>query len=54
MYKFKQWARRYSTEISWFIIGALVATGIRDLLMGNFLGALISFGFAYLNYALSK
>jgi len=54
MEKFKRWVRIHSTEIAWFIIGWLVTSGIRDLLMGNIIGALISFGFAFLNYTFSK
>ena len=54
MEKFKYWARMHGTEITWFLIGWLVTSGIRDLFMGNLFGAALSFGVAYLNYAFSK
>lgn len=52
--KIRYWVRRNSVQITWFVIGWLVTSGIRDLLMGNIVGAALSFGFAYLNYVLSK
>ena len=45
---------RNATEITWFLIGVLVLAGFQDLSAGNYLGAVISFGLAYVNYALNK
>jgi hypothetical protein len=54
MNKFKQFFYRYQTEITWFLIGWLTLSGFQDLGHGNYLGAVISFGFAYINYALNR
>jgi hypothetical protein len=45
---------RNATEITWFLIGFLVMAGLQDLSTGNYIGALISFGLAYINYSLNK
>ena len=50
----KQFFYRYQTEITWFLIGWLTLSGFQDLGNGNYLGAVISFGLAYLNYAINK
>ena len=52
--RFRQWASRNSTEITWFLIGFLTLSGFQDLGVGDYVGALISFGLAWINYALSK
>ena len=49
----RRWFMRNGYKVTWFVIGWLVTSGLRDLAMGNFVGALISFGFAYLNYILN-
>jgi hypothetical protein len=54
MNKFIQWYRDNYTEITWFIIGFLVWQGLNDLRYGNYSGALISFGLAFVNYILNK
>jgi hypothetical protein len=54
MNKFRQWYTNNAKEITWFIIGFLVMAGLQDLSVGNYIGALISFGLAYINYALNK
>lgn len=54
MNKFRNWYMTYSTEITWFLIGLLVSGGIDSLIRGNYFNALLSFGFAYLNYILNK
>lgn len=51
--KIRYWFARNGYKITWFIIGWLVTSGLRDLAMGNFIGAAFSFGFAYLNYILN-
>ncbi len=52
--KIRFWLARNGVKVTWFLIGWLVTSGIRDLLMGNFVGAAFSFLFAYLNYALNS
>jgi len=54
MNRFRQWYLTNQTKITWFLIGFLVLAGIQDLNVGNYVGALVSFGLAYLNYALNK
>jgi hypothetical protein len=54
MEKFKQWYFTNYLEITWFVIGFMVAEGIADLGNHNYTGAAISFGLAALNYFLSK
>ncbi len=51
---FRRWYLRNYTEITWFLIGFLVMGGIVDLGEGNYAGAVISFGIAYINYIFSK
>lgn len=52
MNKFRQWYLNNQKEITWFLIGFLVMAGLQDLSSGNYVGALISFGLAYINYKL--
>jgi hypothetical protein len=40
-------------EIAWFLIGFLTLSGLQDLGVGNYVGAAISFGLAYINYKLN-
>jgi hypothetical protein len=54
MNQFRQWYLRNATEITWFLIGFLTLSGFQDLSVGNYIGALVSFGIAWLNYALSS
>jgi hypothetical protein len=54
MNSFKQWYLTNQTEITWFLIGFLVLAGLQDLSIGNYIGAALSFGLAYINYALNK
>ena len=51
--KIRRWFYLHQPKIAWFIIGWLTTSGIRDLLMGNYIGAIISFAFAYLNYIMA-
>jgi hypothetical protein len=51
---FRLWYLRNYTEITWFLIGFLVMSGLVDLGDGNYTGAVISFGIAYINYIFSK
>lgn len=54
MNKFRDWYLRNYNEITWFLIGFLVMAGLTDLGDGNYTGAVISFGIAYINYIFSK
>jgi len=52
--KIRTWMYIHQPKITWFLIGWLTTSGIRDLFMGNYFSALISFGIAYLNYVMSS
>ena len=54
MDKIVQWFRYYNQEITWFVIGFLVASGLYAMAHGNYITALIDFGLAYINYALNR
>ena len=54
MNSFRQWYLNNAKEITWFLIGFLVMAGLQDLSTGNYVGALVSFVLAYINYALNK
>lgn len=51
---FRAWYLRNYNEITWFIIGFLVMAGLQDTSTGNYTGAIISFGLAYVNYLFAK
>ena len=51
--RFRSWYLANQKEITWFLIGFLVFAGLQDLRVGNYVGALISFGLAYINYKLN-
>ena len=51
---FRLWYLRNYTEITWFLIGFLVMAGCSDIGQGDYTGAIISFGIAYINYLFSK
>jgi hypothetical protein len=53
MNSFRQWYLTNQKEITWFLIGVLTLSGLQDLGVGNYLGALVSFGLAYINYKLN-
>jgi hypothetical protein len=54
MNSFRQWYLKNQTEITWFLIGFLTLSGLQDLGHGNYVGALVSFGLVWLNYALNR
>ena len=54
MNKFRQWYLTNQIEITWFLIGFLTLSGFQDLSVGNYIGAAVSFGLAYINYALNR
>jgi hypothetical protein len=52
--KIVTWSMINKVEITWFLIGLFTAFGLDNLGAGNFISALVNFGFAGLNYALRK
>ena len=54
MNKFVLWYNRNYTQITWAIIGFLISAGLTDLSHGDYTGASISFGVAFLNYLFVK
>jgi len=54
MNNIRAWYLKNQTEITWFLIGWLVLAGVQDLSYGNYVGAAISWGLAYINYKLNN
>ena len=54
MEAFRNWYIQYQDQISWFLIGFLVNSGLTALGEEHYLSALLSFGIAYLNYILTR
>jgi hypothetical protein len=54
MNKFVQWYTKYSNEITWFIIGMCTVTGLTSLARGDYSGATLNLGIAFLNYMMNK
>lgn len=54
MNKFRQWYTDNYTEITWFIIGFLIAAALESFSKGNYSDALFSLVLAGANYYLSK
>ena len=52
--RIRTWGYKNSLQITWFLIGLFVGFGIRDVDVGNWIGAGINFGLAYINYLLRK
>ncbi len=48
--RFRMWYLRNYTEISWFLIGFLVMTGLVQAGRGEYLEALLSWAIAVMNY----
>ena len=53
MNSIKAFFLRNQKEITWFLIGFLTLSGLQDIGVGNYVGAAISFGLAYINYKLN-
>jgi hypothetical protein len=53
MNSIKEFYLKYQQQITWFLIGVLTLSGLQDLGVGNYLGALVSFGLVYINYKLN-
>ncbi len=47
---FRQWYLRNYTEITWFLIGFLIMAGLVDFGQGDYVGALLCLGIAFVNY----
>jgi len=54
MENFRNWYIRNQDAITWFLIGLLTGQGFDQLSRGNYVSAAVSFGFAYLNFAVSR
>jgi hypothetical protein len=52
--KFRFWYNSNYSQITWFLIGFLTWAGLNDLAQGDYTGAVISFGIAFLNYLFVK
>ena len=52
--KFRYWYLENATEITWFLIGVLTLSGLQDLAIGNYFGAIFNFALVGLNYAISR
>ena len=48
--RFRQWYLDNATEITWFIIGAMIMSGMIYFSQGQYVNALISFAIAGANY----
>jgi uncharacterized protein (DUF486 family) len=53
MNKFRSWYLKNQIQITWFLMGWLVLAGLQDLSYGNYVGAAISWGLAFINYKLA-
>jgi hypothetical protein len=51
---FRRWYLRNQNEITWFLIGFLVMAGCSDVGKGDWAGALLSWGIAWVNYYFNK
>jgi hypothetical protein len=54
MNKFRAWYQKNVTEINWFVIGVLTATGIERFGQGDFDAALVFWAIAFANYYLNR
>ena len=52
MTNIRNWYIRNQDAISWFLVGLLTGQGAQQLVQGDYGGAALSFGLAYLNYKL--
>ena len=52
--KFRAWYLKNQTEITWFLIGWLALGGLYDFLRGEYVGAIVLWGIAVINYVLTK
>lgn len=52
--KFRQWYLRNQVEITWFLIGWLALGGLYNFGRGDYLGAIVLWVIALLNYSFVK
>jgi hypothetical protein len=52
--QFRQWYLANAVEITWFVIGAMIMSGLIYLGQGMYLNALISFAIAWANWYFSR
>jgi len=50
MNKFRQWYLDNAVQITWFIIGAMIMSGLIYLASGMFINAFVSFAIAWANW----
>ena len=50
MNAFRQWYLNNTVEITWFIIGAMVVSGLIYIGQGMYVSAVISFAIAWVNW----
>jgi hypothetical protein len=51
---FRQWYLDNSVQITWFVIGAMIMSGLIYLGQGMYIQALISFAIAWANWYFNK
>jgi hypothetical protein len=51
---FRQWYLANSTQITWFIIGAMIMSGLIYFGSGQWINAIICFGIAWANWYFSN
>lgn len=54
MDKFRSWYLSNAVEITWFIIGFLIAAALESFGKGNYTDAVFSLALAFANYYLNK
>jgi len=54
MNKFRAWYLSNQVQITWFLIGFLVHAGLIDFAQGDYVGMLLFWGIAVINYIFVK
>lgn len=54
MNKFRAWYLSNQVQITWFLIGFLVYAGLIDFAQGDYVGMLLFWGIAVINYVFVK
>jgi hypothetical protein len=52
MNQIKQFFYQHRNEITWFLMGWLTLAGLHDLAQGDYVGALINWALAFINFKL--
>ena len=50
MSKFRQWYTVNAVEITWFLIGILLASSVVDFVSGDYFWGTVNLALAYINY----